>query len=88
MSSGVLKWVLYDLRPDSPTRHMLNEFHLGDRRRGLLIIPPYVAHTVQNVGTNEAFFVNLPTRPYNHTEYRIPVYSGKIPYSFDTGPGW
>jgi dTDP-4-dehydrorhamnose 3,5-epimerase len=91
VSAGVLKWVLYDLRPDSPTKHMFNEIYLSDRRRGLLIIPPYVAHAVQNVGTSEAFFINLPTRPSDYADpdkYRIPVDSGKIPYSFDTGSGW
>jgi hypothetical protein len=43
---------------------------------------------VQNVGTSEAFFINLPTRPYDYADpdkYRIPVDSGKIPYSFDSG---
>jgi dTDP-4-dehydrorhamnose 3,5-epimerase len=91
VSIGFMKWVLYDLREGSPTKHIFNEFYLSERRRGLLIIPPYVAHAAQNVGTTEAVFVNLPTRPYDHADpdkYRISVKSGKIPYSFDTGIGW
>jgi dTDP-4-dehydrorhamnose 3,5-epimerase len=91
VSVGVLKWVLYDLRENSPTKHMINEFYMGERRPGLLTIPPYVAHATQNVGTIEAVFVNMPTRAYEHADpdkYRIPVESGVIPYSFDTGLGW
>jgi dTDP-4-dehydrorhamnose 3,5-epimerase-like enzyme len=42
---------------------MFNEIYLSDRRRGLLIIPPYVAHAVQNVGTSEAFSSTCPRGP-------------------------
>jgi dTDP-4-dehydrorhamnose 3,5-epimerase len=81
VSAGVLKWVLYDLRPDSPTKHMFNEIYLSDRRRGLLIIPPYVAHAVQNVGTSEAFSSTCPRGPTitpiptNTASLSIPVKS-------------
>ena len=88
---GYMKWVLYDLREDSPTRGMINEFHLTERNRGLLIVPKFVAHAVQNIGTCDAMFVNTPTRPYNYAapdKIRIPFDSPDIPYSFDRGPGW
>lgn len=90
-SMGVLKIVLFDLRDDSPTKDLLNEIFLSERNRGLLVIPPYVAHAVQNVGDTEAVFINMPTRPYNHTDpdkFRISFESGRIPYSFDRGLGW
>lgn len=90
-SLGHLKIVLFDMRDDSPTRGMINELHVGERNRALVVIPRLVAHAVQNIGTTEAVFVNLPTRAYNHTEpdkYRIPLDSAQIPYAFDHGPGW
>jgi dTDP-4-dehydrorhamnose 3,5-epimerase len=50
-----------------------------------------VYHAVRNIGTGDAMFVNMPTRPYDHADpdkYRIPVQNDVIPFSFDDGPGW
>lgn len=91
VSTGFLKIVLFDMREDSSTKGMINEIHLSERNRGLVVIPTNVAHAVQNVGDTEAMFVNMPTRPYNHADpdkYRIPMESGRFPYSFDRGLGW
>ena len=87
--SGFVKYVLWDPRPDSPTSGMINEICLSERNRGLLLIPPYVVHAVQNIGLTDAIFVNLPTVPYNHADpdkYRVDADS--VPYSFDKGIGW
>ena len=90
-SSGTVKVVLYDDRATSPTRGMVNEIHLGERRRGLLVIPIGVFHAIQNVGTTDAVLVNLPTRPYNHQrpdKARIPLDTDQIPYRFENRLGW
>jgi len=87
--TGFVKYVLWDSRPDSPTRGMINEIYLTERNRGLLRIPPFVVHAVQNVGNIDATFVNMPTVPYNHAnpdKYRVAPES--VPYSFDKGLGW
>lgn len=87
--SGFVKYVLWDMRSDSPTHGMVNEIYLTERNRGLLLIPPYVVHAVQNIGLGDAVFVNMPTEPYNHEnpdKYRVAPES--VPYSFDKGPGW
>lgn len=91
VATGRLKLVLHDLRDDSPTRGMTDELCLTDRNRGLVVIPAMVAHAVQNVGDDEALFVNLPTRPYDHAnpdKYRIALDSGVIPYDFSPRAGW
>jgi dTDP-4-dehydrorhamnose 3,5-epimerase len=91
ISMGTLKIVLFDMREDSPTSGLINELHHSERNRALLIVPRLVAHAVQNIGTTDALFINVPTRPYNHgspDKYRIPIDSDKIPYLFDRGPGW
>ena len=91
MSTGVLRWALYDARPESPTHGLVNEFVFSDRNRTLLVIPAGVYHGVQNIGTIDAMFINMPTRPYNHADpdkYRIPLKNDVIPFSFDDGPGW
>lgn len=88
---GSLRVVLYDVREDSPTKGLLNVHVLSEQNRGLLIIPAGVYHAVQNIGLNDAYFVNMPTRPYDHEDpdkRRLPLKNDLIPFSFDDGPGW
>lgn len=42
-------------------------------------------HAVENVGTTEAAFANLPTRAYHYHEpdkYRLPLDTDEIPFRF------
>jgi dTDP-4-dehydrorhamnose 3,5-epimerase len=87
--TGFAKYVVWDSRPDSPTHGMVNEIYISERNRGLLRIPPFVVHAVQNIGSVDAVFVQMPTAPYNHAnpdKYRVAPES--VPYSFDKGIGW
>jgi dTDP-4-dehydrorhamnose 3,5-epimerase len=80
---GVLRIVLYDARTESASCGRLNVFHLGDHDRALVSIPAGVFHAVQNVGSEEGAFVNLPSEPYNHEDpdkYRLPLDNDVIPY--------
>jgi dTDP-4-dehydrorhamnose 3,5-epimerase len=89
LNVGVMRWVLYDLRPGSPTCGLLNEFVFSERNRALLIIPRGVYHAVQNIGTTDAMFINMPTRPYDHSDpdkLRLPVKNDRIPFDFDAPP--
>lgn len=90
-SSGVVRWALFDARPDSATHRQLNVLTFSERSRALLVIPRGVFHAVENIGTVEAVFVNLPTAPYNHADpdkYRLPLKNDLIPFAFDDGRGW
>jgi dTDP-4-dehydrorhamnose 3,5-epimerase len=83
---GVFRIALFDDRPDSPTYHQLDVFVISERNRRLLIIPRGVFHAIQNIGTEEAIFMNLPTRPYNHSDpdkYRLPLRNDIIPFAFE-----
>ncbi len=91
LSQGTLKIVLYDAREASPTHGMLNVLYLSEHNRGLINIPRGVFHAIQNVGDTDALFINLPSRPYDHTDpdkYRLPPNNDVIPYRFDPSPGW
>jgi len=82
---GVLHWVFFDNREASPTYRRLNAFTFSDKNRALFNIPRGVFHAVQNLGTEDAFFVNMPTRPYDHADpdkYRLPLKNDLIPYDF------
>jgi dTDP-4-dehydrorhamnose 3,5-epimerase len=86
-----VKVVLYDSRPDSPTYGLVNEIYRTDLDRNLMVIPAYVFHAHQNIGTTDALFVSMPTRAYQHDDpdvYRLPIDTDEIPYRFDSRPGW
>jgi dTDP-4-dehydrorhamnose 3,5-epimerase len=64
--SGLVSLVAYDGRSGSATQGALNEFKLSERCPGLLVIPPNVYHGWKNIGTVEAFIINMPTQQYEH----------------------
>jgi dTDP-4-dehydrorhamnose 3,5-epimerase len=63
---GLVSIVVYDGRQQSPTFATLNEFRVSDRNPALLVIPPNLYHGWRNIGVDEAFIVNLPSRQYIH----------------------
>lgn len=91
ISQGQARVVLYDTRKDSPTYGMVNEIYRSDLDRNIMVIPAFVFHAHQNVGSTDALFISMPTRPYQHAEpdvYRLPIDTDQIPYKFDTRMGW
>ena len=81
--AGTLRIVLYDARTDSESFGRLNVLHIGGHDRALVSIPAGVWHAVQNVGHDEAAFINLPSEPYRHDDpdkYRLPLDNDVIPY--------
>ena len=87
-TSGHFRIVLYDIRPNSRTLNLLNVFILGVEQPGLLRIPPFVVHGVQNVGSTTAAFVNMPTQVYDPADpdkSRLAENDPRIPFSFDIG---
>ena len=84
--------VLYDNRPDSPTRGEVQEVRLvappADGQPAadpplVLKIPPWVLHGFTAIDCEEARIVNVPTIPYRHAdpdEFRFPWNSEEIPF--------
>ena len=86
-----MKVVLYDDRPDSPTYRMLNEIVRHEHQRTIMIIPAFVFHAHQNIGTSDALFISMPTRPYQHDDpdvFRLPLETDAIPHRFEEKLGW
>lgn len=86
VARGMVKAVMYDRRPDSPTFGTLQEVFLGDHHRVLLTIPPEVAHGYKTIGTEASLLINFPTEPYNRSqpdELRLPYDAPEIPYDWD-----
>jgi dTDP-4-dehydrorhamnose 3,5-epimerase len=64
--TGLVSIVVFDGRQDSPTLGSLNEFRTSERNPGLLVIPPNLYHGWKNIGTSEAFIINMPSSLYDH----------------------
>ncbi|SHI89390.1 dTDP-4-dehydrorhamnose 3,5-epimerase family protein [Desulfofundulus thermosubterraneus] len=87
---GMAKVVLYDPREGSPTKGVLNVFHLGYLNPCLLKIPPGVYHGFTAEGNRTALIVNFPTELYNYEqpdEFRLPYNDPSIPYSWEVRHG-
>ncbi|GAB6087933.1 polysaccharide biosynthesis C-terminal domain-containing protein [Alkaliphilus crotonatoxidans] len=87
---GMLKLVLYDDRPDSETKGMVNEIFMGEYKTILVKIPPMVYHGFKGIGIGETLVLNIPTKAYNHQqpdEYRIDPHENHIPYQWERKDG-
>lgn len=88
---GEMEIVMYDDRPDSPTRGLVATVVLSEYRRRLMNIPPGIWHANHNIGTKDAIVINFPTKPYDHAnpdKYRLPLDTDLIPYRFERAKGW
>jgi dTDP-4-dehydrorhamnose 3,5-epimerase len=82
---GSLKLVLYDDRPDSPTRGQLMELFPAEHNPILVHVPPLVYHGFKGVGMEETIVVNCPTLPYDRNapdEFRLDAHTTQIPYDW------
>jgi dTDP-4-dehydrorhamnose 3,5-epimerase len=65
-ATGSLCIVCYDGRRASSTFGCVNEFMLGERNQGLVVIPPGIYHGWKNIGADEAAIVSMPSELYDH----------------------
>ena len=87
---GMMKVALYDAREESPTKGNLMELFIGEKNPALVTVPPGVYHGFKAIGEETAFFVSVPTLPYNYAEpdeYRLPPDTDEIPYDWGLLPG-
>lgn len=88
--SGMMKIAIYDQRPGSPTKGLVNEFFAGEHNLVLIQIPKDVYHGFKCISEHEAIILNFPTEMYNYKEpdeYRLPAHTKKIPYTWDRKDG-
>jgi len=86
----MMKVALYDAREESPTYGELNEFFVGEKNPLLISVPPFVYHGFKGIGTETAYFISVPTLPYNYDEpdeFRLPPDTDEIPYDWLLEPG-
>ena len=86
---GMMKVALYDARDDSSTQGTIMEFFVGEKNPLLISVPPGVYHGFKGIGTETAYFLSVPTLPYNYLEpdeYRLPPDTKEIPYDWGLDP--
>ncbi len=82
---GMMKVALYDPRKNSSTYKQINEFFIGEKNIMLISVPSFVYHGFKAIGTQTAYFINVPTLTYNYDEpdeFRLPPNTDKIPYDW------
>ncbi len=81
---GMIKLVLYDDRPNSPTRSQFQEIFIGESNYCLVKIPPMVWNGFKGIGTTPAIVANCATIPHDPAEMeRLDPHSDRIPYNWD-----
>jgi dTDP-4-dehydrorhamnose 3,5-epimerase len=87
--AGMVKLVLVDTRPDSPTNGAVNEFFLGVHNPTLVQVPNLVYHGWKCISPEPALVVNVPNEPYHYAEpdeYRLAPHD-TLPYDWGRKDG-
>lgn len=80
---GHIKFVLYDNRPESPTRGEIQELFLGPDNYCLVTVPPMVWNGFKGMGAEVAIVANCATIPHSPDEIdRRDPFDSSIPYDW------
>lgn len=81
---GEIKFVLFDNRPDSSTKGMIQEFFLSPENYCLITVPPLIWNGFKGVGNKTSIVANCATIPHDPNEIeRRPAFDPSIPYSWE-----
>jgi len=90
--TGSLCVAVYDGRKSSKTFGCVNEFFIGGKSQGLILIPPGLWHGWKNIGIDEATIISMPSNLYDYDDpdrWELPWDSERaqqvIPYQWPTG---
>jgi len=80
---GEIKLVLYDDRPNSPTREEIQELVIGGDNYCLVKIPPKIWNGFQGLGSEKSLIANCTTMPHDPAEVmRCEPGDCRIPYTW------
>ncbi|MFQ3576499.1 MAG: dTDP-4-dehydrorhamnose 3,5-epimerase family protein, partial [Cytophagales bacterium] len=80
---GMIKFVLFDERADSPTKGNIQEVYMGQHNYVRVTVPPRVWNGFMGIGTEEALVINFTDSPHDPNEiHRLDPHNGGIPYSW------
>ena len=80
---GEIKFVLFDDRPESPTRGNIQELFISPENYILVTVPPMIWNGFKSVGTTSSIVANCSTLPHSRDELiRRPPNHESIPYEW------
>ena len=80
---GMIKFVLYDDRQQSPTKGQLMELYLGEHNYALVTVPPMVWNGFKGIGDRMALVANCATLAHTADEIsRMDPLDNHIPYDW------
>jgi dTDP-4-dehydrorhamnose 3,5-epimerase len=80
---GMIKFVLYDERENSPTKGLVQEIFMGDQNYVRVTVPPGVWSGFKCIGEKPALVCNVIDMPHDETETkRCDPYQNHIPYTW------
>ena len=80
---GKIKLVLYDDRPESPTRGEIVEIFSGPENYQLITVPPRIWNGFKGLGQTISIVANCATIPHDPDEIdRLDPSSGSLPYDW------
>ena len=86
--TGMIKLVLFDGRPHSPTHSQFQELFVGESNYCLVKVPPMIWNGFQGLGHAPAIVANCATIPHDPSEIeRLDPLSGSIPYDWGVRHG-
>ena len=86
--SGKIKFVLYDDRPESSTKGVLQELFLSTDNYVLVTVPPMVWNGFKGLGNSPSIIANCASIAHSKEEImRLDPFSPKIPYTWEIKHG-
>ena len=80
---GLIKFVLFDDRPESKTYHEIQEIFLGPESYSLVTVPPMVWNGFKGVGDEVSIVANCASIPHDPNEIdRKDPFDPSIPYDW------
>ena len=80
---GVIKFVLFDDRPGSKTRGLVEELFLSPENYCLVTVPPLIWNGFKGLGQKAAIVANCSDLPHDPDEIeRKPPFDESIPYDW------
>lgn len=80
---GQIKFVLFDDRPQSPTRGEVQELFLGIENYSLITVPPGIWNGFKGIGDQTVIIANCASIPHDPAEIdRLDPFDPSIPYDW------
>lgn len=81
---GMIKLVLFDQRPESPTKGEIMEIFMGEHNYSLVHVPTGVVNGFKGMGDKTAVVVNCASIPHDPQEIiRMDPFTKDIPYDWE-----